>query len=100
MHEWKFTVVLYGRGDSHGDAWQDAVMNFADQTDGPSISDDLGEQDMKEYSYTCFEDALEFAEGLGWSVTNPDKREGDDLEGDALGYIMKSGYVVVYPAAD
>ena len=45
MHQWKFTVVMYGRGDSHGDAWEDAVDNFAEQTDGPSISDDLGEEE-------------------------------------------------------
>ena len=45
MRQWRFTVVLYGRGEEKGDAWQDAVMNFAEQTDGPSISDDLGDED-------------------------------------------------------
>ena len=110
MRQWRFTVVLYGRGEEKGDAWQDAVMNFAEQTDGPSISDDLGDEEFvvnqetgitdvsTDYLYSCFEDTLEFAEGLGWSVRNPDEWDGDDLEGDALDHIMKSGYEVVYPA--
>ena len=106
MHLWQFTVVMYGSGEDKEEAWKDAVESFADDPVGPSIADDCGEDEnedppdnpKKVYSYACFEETLEFAEGLGWSVRNPDEWDGDDLETDALDHITKSGYEVVYHA--